>query len=255
MPNKVYLCYEEQIEHLINKKNISMNNDEIDNMLALLKKYNYYNVINSVKLLFITGIDADKKYTYDPKSFQEWEFQWYKMNELSYCISQEILETEKLLNTFVSHYISKEYICGTIESKLSSTYIQVLQSESKSYGYDLPINENNKLDISLLLTQSWKYTPKLTFGGLMKIFMKINSCDASLFFNQSKINNYFDLRRLKYFRNKLLHNTPLIIAMNHSSKTVRNERKRTIKKLLDTEEYSRIDEWSRKLNEYWKNRK
>lgn len=221
--DKRFLTYDEQIIRLRENKKVTMKDEK--EVLKTLQKYSYYNFVNSIKLCFAEGKNNDGSHIYSTSEFELWRICYEETNIIKNRLVQLILETETTLNSLLSYYITKDYLETKKLKNFTSSYIACCMEldEFKDTEYFDVCKE--------VVYKSWIYVPKLTFGKIVDIYSKI-PVDFKTQHNSIFNYSYKELKIMVGIRNKLVHNTPLLIMLNDRNSKFRNSKRNLVKKML-----------------------
>lgn len=104
MAQKIYLTYEQQIEHLKNRKDLIIQNT--DYAYSILQKIGYYSLISGYKNLFKPP--SSEKYLYGV-TFEEIVSFYYFDEQLRTIFLKYILHIEKQMKSMISYYFCDKY--------------------------------------------------------------------------------------------------------------------------------------------------
>ncbi|CAM3201074.1 Abi family protein [Streptobacillus felis] len=225
------LSYKEQLEKLINDKNVLVKNEEESEALEYLKSVNYY---------FISGYLLPYKYKKDDgtEAYSEIEFKKIKeMIEFDYGLKEILMpiisKIEKSIKTNIAYYFAHNYRYGNIAyidfmafkdpklSKKDTKNIKIKKNHDRLLKEieNMKYNNKNLAFVKHHLKEYggnipiWAIIELFTFGNLCKFYSMLNNSTqksiAISFEIKSKILFEKWLEELRRFRNLIAHDQRL----------------------------------------------
>jgi len=219
--DKVFKTYDEQIE-ILRLRGLTVNDDAKD----ILKKENYYNVINGYKDLFLDNQEMDEKYK-SGTNFMEIYALYEFDRELRFIFLRKLLKVENYLKSIIAYRFSEKYGHDNylkIENfephnknvKKSQNVMQVISTLQKSISDQ--IGKHNA--VTHYITEYgyvplWVLVNVLTFGNISKFYGVLKLQDrhaiAKVFTVQENILKSY-LKLMSVFRNICAHDERLYNA-------------------------------------------
>ena len=205
---KEFKTIDEQIEIL---KSRNMQIENYDNAYQILKKHNYYYLINGYKDVFINKTDEKEKYI-DKVDIQEIYSLYLFDKKLKINFLKYLLLIENEINTYISYEFSKSYghknylIFQNFNNskKQKSTIKKFIEDINLEIKYQY--KNSNKMIIHYLDNYSyvplWVLVRILSFGKISKFYSLMKEKD------QNSISKKYNLRTKEF--KILLHNLTLI---------------------------------------------
>ena len=187
---KNFLTFEEQLDHLVNKRNFHISDRNKLNLY--LKNYNYQNFINGYKDPFMKGFRRENN-TYLDEIDEKCIISLFNFDKM---LASQILffiqNIERKFNTSLCYVIAKEmkninYINGNILEIKNDDFSKIFEAKNseniesiKQYLLDKILEQRNseiikKYKNNFDKTPIWTISLILSFGDVLKLFGKLKS--------------------------------------------------------------------------------
>ncbi len=225
---KNFLTFEEQLDHLVNKRNFHIS--DRDKMNLYLKNYNYQNFINGYNDPFMKGFRRENN-TYLDEIDEKCIISLFNFDKM---LASQILffiqNIERKFNTSLCYVIAKEmkninYINGNILEIKNDDFSKIFETKNsenieliKQYLLDKISEQSNseiikKYKNNFDKTPIWTISLILSFGDVLKLFGKLKSNIKEEIYKLLFDNKFEDPKTfesimlfLKNIRNRCCHN-------------------------------------------------
>lgn len=204
--NKKFLQINEQIKHIEEKKGIEIDIKRKE-LCRFLLDYNYFNVINSSKILYAENRE-NGNHVYKNVKISNLILSYKEMNNLELQLLKKIKDIEIKLNSHIAFEISKRYKEGVLDRRIRNYYCDKVRTTKFKFKLEKWSDDD-------LCENAYKLVTNLSFGVSLMLLAKFDNAFRSKVGSVLAL-NYDEMRTAQTLRNYLAHNTPLLVALTNS---------------------------------------